>query len=298
MDRIGLHNFQGGINDGAAPQSGLVFDSAGNLYGATDGGGANERSACFSPIFPGCGTVFQLSPPATVGGAWTETILHSFNYGQGTGLRSTLILDAKGDLYGAAEQGGLYHQGTLYRLVPPATPGAAWTFKVLHAFNPTFGSAEGLEPFGALTLRGKGVLYGTTAGGGTYGEGTVFELVPPVVAGGAWTENILYSFGFGGGGNDGGAPESNLIFDAAGSMYGTTIAGGGTENTGTVFKLIPPASSGADWTETVLHSFPATAKDVAIPSGGLLLGKNGVLYGVARVGSSGSSAGAIFGVTK
>ncbi len=295
-----LHSFQGGIGDGASPQAGLVIDSVGNLYGATLGGGAYEQGACFNSILAGCGTVFQLSPPATSDGAWTETILHSFNSGQGNYPRGTPIFDAKGDLYGTAEVGGLYGAGVVYRLAPPATSGGAWTYRVLHAFHPAFDSTDGAEPLGALTLHGKGILYGTTIfGGGASGQGTVFELVPPAVASGKWTENTLYIFPIGGIGDYGYRPSSNVTFDSAGNIYSTTtFDGDGLCGCGIVFKLTPPASAGAYWTETTLHGFPATSKDGATPSGGLILGKNGVLYGVTQSAGVGGGAGAVYGVAK
>ncbi len=293
-----LHSFQGGTSDGASPQAGLAFDSRGNLYGVTFAGGANEDGSCGGRVYRGCGTVFQLSPPATSGGAWTETILHSFNYGQGRFPTGTPTLDARGDLYGSAQGGGLYGAGVVYRLTPPATAGAPWTFRVLHAFGPMrIGSSEGGLPTGGLTLHGKMVLYGTTLEGGLHGSGTVFELVPPATAGGTWSENILYSFGSVN--NDGSKPAANVIFDSAGNMYGTTTWGGGicAGTCGTVFQLTPPISSGSDWTETILHSFPSTNKDGYYPSGGLLLGKNGALFGATQSGGNNGTSGVVFGAT-
>jgi uncharacterized repeat protein (TIGR03803 family) len=289
---IVLHTFQPLIDDGATPVGELVWDSAGNLYGVTYTGGAGHESACVNPPARGCGSVFQLSPPATAGGAWTETILHSFNYGQGAYPHSGVTLDAHGSLYGTTEVGGAYGDGVVYRLQPPAVEGGAWTYRVLHPFHPMTGSPEGSYPKGALTLHGKGILYGTTAEAGAYGGGTVFQLVPPASAGAAWAENILYSFGAQSG--DGGEPAANVIFGTAGNIFGTTSAGI-AGNSGTVFELTPPASSGADWTETVLHSFGETG-DGATPSSGLII-KNGVLYGVTQDGGT-NGEGTVYGVAK
>src|SRR5580698_1660759 len=91
-----LYSFQGG-NDGQSPAGGVVFDKAGNLYGATYEGG----STCPSP---GCGTIFQLSPGN--GGTWTETILYEFNGNQGSYPEGGVIADAGGNLYGTTAYGG------------------------------------------------------------------------------------------------------------------------------------------------------------------------------------------------
>jgi len=251
-----LHSFQGGGIDGTFPETGLVWDKSGNLNGVTFSGGSN-RTGCTG----NCGIVFQLSPPATAGGAWTETIIHNFSYGQGAFPRGTPIFDAKGNLYGTTYLGGKYGDGVAYTLVPPATAGGTWAYRVLHAFGGgTLSDPESTNPFSALTIHGKGILYGTTIHGGLYGSGTVFQLVPPAVSGSAWTENILYNFSFAGGGTDGAAPAANVIFDSAGNIYGTTTGGGGGLGCacGTVFQLAPPATVGAAWTETVLHSFPSS----------------------------------------
>lgn len=159
-----------------------------------------------------------------------------------------------------------------------------------------WGSSEGGNPERGLTLHGRGVLCGTTSEFGAYGGGTVFLLVPPVVAGGAWTENVLYGFGSATG--DGQAPAANIIFDSAGNIYGTTSVGGSvcSNGCGTVFQLAPPTSPGDDWTETVLHSF-GEGNDGSSLSGGLILGKNGVLFGVTLVGGI-NGEGMVFAVVE
>lgn len=287
-----LHSFDPASGDGSSPIGELALDSAGNLYGVTEYGGANQRLACANSIHPGCGTVFQLSPPATPGGTWTETILHSFNYKQGGFPEGGAVQDANGVLYGTTYEGGAYGDGVVYKLAPPAVEGDAWAYRVIHPFHPLSGSAEGGYPRGALTLHGSGVLYGTTWAQGVYGGGTVFQLVPPASAGSAWTESILYSFGAQS--DDGGGPAANVIFGTAGNIFGTTSEGI-TGNAGTVFQLTPPTSSGADWTETVLHSF-GEANDGAMPSGGLII-RNGVLYGVTQDGGT-NGEGTVYAVTK
>ena len=282
-----LHSFTPDSGDGGSPETGLTWDHSGNLIGVTSAGGINRRSACGGI----CGTVFQLSPPSTPGGAWTETTLQNFKYGQGIVPRGTPVVAANGTLYGTTYGGGLYGEGVFYRLTPPSAPGGTWTYRVLHAFTGRF---DGQSPRGALVLRGNGVLYGTSEGGGAYAGGMVFQFVPPTAPGGTWTENVFYSFGFETG--DGGEPAANIIFDSAGSMYGTTLANGLCSGCGTVFQLAPPTSSGGDWTGTILHSFGA-AKDGSSPSGGLIFGKNGVLFGVTQAGGT-NGEGAVYAITK
>ena len=285
-----LYSFLGGTIDGAHPNGGLVFDKAGNLYGTTSGGGFTNTSTCSQ----GCGTVFELASPTATGGEWTENVIQFFHYTTGGYPGSAPIIDARGDLYGTTVYGGPSGEGTVYRLTPPATEGAHWGYRVLYAFQGLL-TADSAQPWGSLTLHGAGVLYGTASYGGTYEYGTIFQLVPPSVAGGAWTENILHNFG----GSDGDRPVDNVIFDKAGNLYSTTIFGGrvgcGNFGCGTVFRLSPPASPGADWTETVLHFFPATQTDGITPSGGVILGKNGMLYGVTQGGVT-SVDGTIFGI--
>ncbi|MFZ0760697.1 MAG: choice-of-anchor tandem repeat GloVer-containing protein [Candidatus Sulfotelmatobacter sp.] len=224
-------------------------------------------------------------------------MIHYFNFGQGSYPEGTPTFDSKGYLYGTTYEGGLHNGGVAYRLAPPATEGEAWTYKVLYAFRGT--ATDGYSPNGGLTLHGRNALYGTSVAGGQYGLGTVFQLVPPTVAGGAWTENILYNFA---NQNDGVSPVASVIFDKAGNLYGITWYGGGNGSgicfnggCGIVFDLSPPATEGANWTETVLHSFPASAKDGSSPSGGVIFGKNGVLFGVTELGGAGGQ-GAVFGL--
>jgi uncharacterized repeat protein (TIGR03803 family) len=290
-----LYNFQGGISDGATPRAGVVFDSSGNLYGTTASGGVQSARGA-----PRAGTVFQLTPPATPGGAWTETVIHFFKRVLEGGMPvSTPILDAKGNLYGTTSYGGENGGGAAWRLTPPSGSGA-WTYRQLCALP---GQQYVDQPTSSLTLRGNGVLYGTDSSGGQYGLGMVYQLVPPSVAGGAWTENILHSFA--GGINDGALPEAAVIFDAAGNLYSTTSLGGSglpqvdcslSSGCGTVFKLTPPSTAGGSWTETILHGFPSNENDGFAVLGGVVLGKNGVLFGVTVAGGIG--AGTVFAVVR
>jgi uncharacterized repeat protein (TIGR03803 family) len=169
-----LHSF-GKVEDGQNPyDNSLIFDASGNLYGTTFGGGA-ESTGCNDY---GCGTVFELTPKA--GGGWKEKILHSFNDYSRDGYNpyAGLIFDASGNLYGTTANGGgcndPYSCGTVFELTPKA--GGGWTEKTLHSFNDK--PKDGYHPNASLIFDASDNLYGTTAEGGTYGYGTVFEVKP------------------------------------------------------------------------------------------------------------------------
>ena len=138
----------------------------------------------------------------------------------------------------------------------------------------SFSGDDGLAPYAGLALDSAGNLYGTTYGGGAYGYGCVFQLVPGTQ--GKWTETLLYSFNFGA---DGVLPYAGLVLDREGNLYGTTKAGGDF-GYGTVFELIRGQSG--TWTETVLHSFDGN--DGLSPVAGLVFDKSGNLYGTTLYG--------------
>jgi uncharacterized repeat protein (TIGR03803 family) len=259
-----LYSF-GGPGDGNYPYAGLVFDTAGNLYGTTLSAGAG-----------GSGTVFELSPSAS--GTWTETVLHTFAGDEdGYYPEASLILDSDGNLYGTTTWGGVYDFGTVFKLAPGAD--GTWTETVLHSFG---NAKDGANPYASLIFDAAGNLYGTTAVGGAngsackFGGGTVFKLAPS--ADGTWTETVLYSFS---GGKNACEPYANLVFDAAGNLYGTTIYGGLYQNAGTVFQLAPGTEG--HWTEKVLHSF-GSDKGGYFPVAGLIFDKAGNLYGTTWYG--------------
>jgi uncharacterized repeat protein (TIGR03803 family) len=281
-----LYSFRGnpsgkGNGDGNLP-SGVVFDGAGNLYGTTDGGGF-----CYTPFDGGpiCfGTVFELAPPAHPGGAWTESVLHRFGENGDSSPHGGVILDKSGNLYGTAYVGGAYGFGGVFGLRPPSVQGGAWTERTLYDFNNTDGGA----PNGSLIFDSAGNLYGTTLMGGSANQGTVFELAPPTLPGGSWTETVLYSFQSSG---DGNSPLGNVIFDKAGNLYGTTWEGGSyPDEGGIVFQLAPPTAQGANWTETILHIF-GTGDDGKQPGAGLIYGLDGALYGTAMTGGATKNTG-------
>jgi uncharacterized repeat protein (TIGR03803 family) len=248
-----LHSFGG--TDGLNPQAGVIFDASGNLYGATVGGGS-----------AGAGTVFRLTPHAGGQASWTLSTLFTFN-GSSDGYlpTGTLIMDKSGNIYGTTVNGGGANDGVAWELSPPGGGGVPWTEKVLASF----GGSNGIEPYAGLVMDGSGDLYGTTANGGAYNHGTVFELSPP----GTWGETVLLSFN----GTDGAYAFPNLAIDSTGKLYGAT-GGGGKNGDGTVFELTPPAQGKTGWTETVLAAF--TGKNGAGLSAGVLL-EGGDIFGTA-----------------
>ena len=260
-----LHSFGHGT-DGAGPETELVIDSAGNLYGTTLIGGIHDNCGGGH----GCGTVFQLSPRQD--GAWTETVLYSFGNGtDGQNPSAGLILDMSGNLYGTTAAGGIHSKGTVFELSP--REGGGWTETVLHSFG---SGTDGASPYATLTFDGAGNLYGTTLDGGIHGRGTVFELSPR--QGGEWSETVLHSFGSG---TDGSQPYGELVFDAGGDLYGTTTGGGSTGIGGTVFELSP--RQGGGWSETIIHSF-GNGADGEGPTAGPIFDGSGSLYGTTAGG--------------
>jgi hypothetical protein len=280
-----LYDFQGG-DDGSQPWDGVVRDANGNLFGTTLRGG---KGTCFSF---GCGTVFELSPPAAVGGAWTHTVLYEFQGAADAGYPyGNVILDRAGNLYGVTDLGGTFGLGAVFQLQPPNVVGGTWTEKVLYSFQ---GGTDGANPYASLYIDSSGNLYGTTTGGGItackgVGCGTVFLLAPPLTGNGNWTETVLYSFG---GSPDGWSPAAPLIADVSGNLYGTAAEGGAgscTNGCGIVFELVRPKQSGGQWIESVLYRFKGTKGpigDGSLPLSALYLDRQvkGRLLGTASRG--------------
>ena len=271
-----LFSFPADGEKGLKPQGGVVKGPDGNLYGATVAGG---RGGCYS----GCGAVFKLQPPPTAPLSalepWTETVLYEFR-GDPDGSYpgyGNLVFDAAGNLYGTTEQGGAFGYGVVFELSPGS---GGWTEFVIYSFT---GFNDGRTPYGGLTIDNAGNLYGTTTRGGQYGAGTVFELTP---GNGGWTETVLHSFQ----NSDGSQPQGELIFDAAGNLYGTAYFGGLNGEDGSVFELSP---SNGGWTFTLLHLFDFSAGEGVDPVAGVTMGSDGSLYGTTLGGGAGDN-GTIF----
>jgi uncharacterized repeat protein (TIGR03803 family) len=152
-----LHSFAGGTADGCNPMGTPAMDDKGNLFGTASGCGSL-----------GDGIVWRVSKNGT------ETVLHNFaGTSDGAFPKAGVIRDANGNVYGDAELGGSFYQGTVYKL------SESGTLTTLHSFN---GTTDGGSPTGGLMRDSKGNLYGTTVTGGSgtgcNGCGTVWKLTP------------------------------------------------------------------------------------------------------------------------
>jgi hypothetical protein len=313
-----IHTFTGAPSDGANPMAGLVADAQGNLYGTTQVGGKNKF-----------GTAFELSPPVQGATGWTETILYHFNSPESSqqfndivGAPTTsLVFDSEGALYGTT--GPYYNSGEqlIYKLTP-TTSGTGWTPTLLMSVqaHPTGG-----EYFGRVALGANGNIFDIASGGGKYGFGTIFELLPRSDGHYPTTAETIHNFSDSEGG--GAAP---LVSDTEGNFYGssatsvyrlspppagklswveTTIysssshemsgltldaADGnlygiceycGSFSKGSVLKLSPP-TSGTLWTVSTLYTFGGKAGDGTLPTTSVTVGPDGNLYGVTSAGGT------------
>ena len=201
--------------------TGLTLGQAGNLYG-TAAGGAYGR-----------GVIYELSP---TGGTWTATTLYQFPNPSDGGYPSTgLTPDAAGNFYGATSGNqSLGYPATVYELSPS---GGSWTYQVLYTFQ--FNNQYWGGPAANLTLDAAGNIYGTAQNGGAFNRGTVFKLTH---TDGGWVYASLHDFT---GGSDGSSPQSNVVFDSAGNLYGTATYGAttnqvcGQNGCGVIWEITP-----------------------------------------------------------
>ena len=250
----------GGGCDGEEPHANLTADQSGDFYGTTVFGGDCSGS--------GFGTVFEL----TAGG--TEKIIRAFqgvSVGDGDAPYGPVIFDGSGNLYGTTAGGGISGCGspgcgTVFKIAPDGTE------SIIYAFRD---GTDGAAPQGGLLSDGAGNFFGTAGAGGNLacnppdGCGTVFKIASN------GTFSALYAFQ---GGTDGEFPESTLVADGSGNLYGTTFLGG--LGYGTVFKLAPGG------TETVLYAFKG-GNDGRYPYAGVVIDQNDNLYGTTAFGGGG-----------
>ncbi len=311
-----LYTFTGGV-DGGQPYAGVIFDSAGNLYGVTQFGGAS-----------GQGTMFQLTPSPD--GTWTETVRYSFTGGSdGSQPVGGLVYDGCCIFYGTASLGGTNNDGcgTLFQI------DNRWGFDLLHTFNDLTG--DGCQPQADLIYDGayitgttvygggpteqgtvfskgagwygsypfredngtypnglgliEGSIYGTTQFGGLPGRGNVFELLGGEI-------EAKHTFAFTGkvGYKPAGDLATQVNDDGVLAMYGANI-GGGVGGRGTIYQLTNnPELSWDVWAISVLHSF--SGSDGAYPEAGVVLDAAGNLYGTTSLGGP-ANAGIVFKLT-
>jgi uncharacterized repeat protein (TIGR03803 family) len=258
-----LYSFAGG-NDGAYPSE-LAVDQAGNLYGATGSGGANNA-----------GAIFKLTRS---NGVWSKAVLYDFTGGADGRVPSRVSFDLAGNLYGTTAGGGANGLGTVFRLHP--NPDGSWTEAVLYSFA---SGADARQAGSGVTVDKAGRLYGTTYSGGVNGYGAVFEMK---FSGGVWKERVIHSFSL----PDGAHPTTRLTLGPAGSLYGTTVMGG-TEGVGTVFNL---TRSNGNWSYAVLYNFRQDGSGGRYPWGSnLALDKAGNLYGTTPEGGINPDGGTVF----
>jgi uncharacterized repeat protein (TIGR03803 family) len=207
-----LYSFLEGA-DATNPSTGVVFGKDGALYGASERGGSADT-----------GAVFRLAPPESRGGAWTETVLYSFNWAASPNVGyypiSGLVVRHDGTLYGTTGDGGdstndycPFGCGVVYSLAPPAVAGADWTYTMIYALD----GSSGIAPNGLVSMS-SGELFGSTAYGGkggfpAGGTGTLFRLTPLETPGGSWTPSTVWSFVF---------MEPYCLIESGGALYGTT----------------------------------------------------------------------------
>ena len=272
-----IHQFTG--PDGAEPNGQLLADSSGNIFGTTQNGGTS--TACDG----GCGVVFEISPKS--GGGWLYRIIHDFqNQPDGAIPRTSLSMDAAGNVYGTTVYGGTGAFdcaggcGTVFMLSPTST--GYWSEKVLYRFQSL---GDGREPIDGVTIDAAGNLYGVTqfSDNNTQYIGEVYELSP---SGGKWKFTTLHNFLPGG--TDGDYPLAGVVLDSAGNLYGNTQFGGNAQGCyqqgcGVIYEL-SPGSSG-QWTENILYVFQNLAGDGgSIPSGRIALDASGNIYGTTEYG--------------
>ncbi len=259
-----LYSFQGGM-DGQAPLAPLLIAPDGTLYGTTYAGGAGS---CFTDFGHGCGTVFRLRPPAhfcsAISCPWTETVVYRFSGGlDGSNPgEGPLVIDAAGNLYGTASEGGQSGEGAVFKLSPA---NGGWSESVIHSFT----GADGNVPHGGVVFDAAGNLFGTAgSANGTGDGGTVYELS---LSGQNWIITVLHTFS-----PSEGDPEGGLAADATGNFYGVTYNFRG--DPGWVYEL---SNSGQGYQYAPIAMLPT--------NGGLTgpaLDAAGNLYGVEPQGDA------------
>ena len=251
--------------DGKAPWSGPVLGSDGNFYGTTNAGGSGKQNA---------GTIYKMTPGGALTTLYTFCPTAPSPCDDGTNPIA-LMQASNGNFYGVAANYGANNNGTIFEL------SKSGVFKVLYSFCALANCADGEEPYAGLMLASNGNLYGTTARGGAYGNGAVYEISP------AGYFRTIHSFcAQRPGCADGATPYAGLVEDANGNLYGTTYYGG-ANGYGSVFEITVAHKF------ILVHSFDNT--DGSYPTSALIVASDGSLYGTTAFGSNGP--GTIFQIT-
>jgi uncharacterized repeat protein (TIGR03803 family) len=244
-----LHAFD--VADGATPYAGVVQDKAGNLYGTTSAGGANNF-----------GTIYKIAA-----GTQTFSKLADLDGASGSAPYTPLLIGPDGYLYGTASGGGTSNDGTIFRLSPQGGK-----IKLLYSFS----GADGNGPFSGLTAGKHGLLYGTTDAGGTDNVGVVFAFDPK-----SRQLKVLHSFSR----QDGAGPQGKVALDKAGRLLGTTFYGG-TNDSGVIYQY-DPATSSFQVLENLVYSVAGTV-NAGLTYGGGKVFYGGTLSGGTEQYASGT----------
>ena len=319
-----LHNFTAG-GGGSGPDGGLIIGSGGSLYGTISGDGSfatggvfelspNSGSWRYTILYsdnagPGLvsdklgnlygemgrgqykyGAIAELSPGPS---GWNYADLYSFCVFQcGYSPPAPPIWDAKGNLFGTTTDGGIgqpacwtsFGCGVIFKMMPNGD--GTWTYHILHRFASY--STDGQTPYGGLVMDSSGNFYGTTEYGGAKGNGTIFKLA---LTSGHWKKTVVYDFPDW---HEGALPNSTLVLDKAGNLYG--IGGGGNQGCGpytcgVVFKLAPQKNG--QWKYGAVYKFSGPDGNFPI---GVIVDDNGNIFGTTESGGT-YNAGVAFEIT-
>lgn len=240
-------------------------------------GGTPSGNLASAPAEPYGAAVTGAAPTASPPPAKRKVVLSFAGGSSGETPNTKLISDSSGDLFGTTESGGTSNDGTVFELVKT---GKKYSETVLHSF----GGSDGVNPEGTLLLNASGVIYGTTAQGGSAscGCGVIFSLTPKS---GGYTYAVLYQFA---GGSDGANPMAGLINLSNGTMYGTTEYGGNlscaTSGCGTIFQYDTTHGYAQDaQLNSSVGVFPVA------PLTAIVCGSSCSLTGLVGVGTQGGS---------
>ena len=247
-----LWQFNG--TNGSDPAAGLVLGRDGNFYGTTLNGGTNNN-----------GTVFQITPQGMLTNLWQFTTNAPTN---GVVPLTGLVQGTDGNFYGTTSEGGTNGAGTVFQITPQGMLTTLWQFA-------TNAPTNGLVPFSALVQGNDGNFYGTTDGGGTNHDGTIFRITTNGVLTSLWSFTDT----------DGKSPVG-LTLGSDGNFYGTTGSGGTNEN-GTIFRFTPEGIL------TTLWQFGSDTNNGTQPIGTLVQGSDGNFYGTASKGGTNNN-GTVF----